>query len=279
MSTDEKPINVFSHIPKTAGMNLHSLLRRYYGINYLIISSSKGKRYTTYESLKSVLHMFPNLKSIGGHGMQHWINYKELESRLRWYTFLRWPVDRVISHYQHQTLNKTHQRTFEDFLKNTPYHNWSVRMIAGEENLDKAKQILDEKFSFVGLTERFNESLVIMGTILQMDGFDPRYKSKVNVAKTNTIASDLKKNLLAYNDLILASNSLDIELYKYVESKIFPMQIDAYGGKEKLDKDLAAFTFPFKPSLSHQFNTFSNFLFRNTIVKPCIKFTNKFNSK
>jgi hypothetical protein len=260
-------------------MNLHSILRRHYGIYHLGLNSSKGKRYTSYESLKRTLTLFPHLKSIGGHGMKAWVDYKELEDRLKWYTFLRKPVDRVISHYQHQTLRKTHHRTFEEFLKNKPYQNWSVKMIAGEDNLEKAKQILHEKFLFVGLTEQFNESLLLMRKNLQIVGLDPRYAKKVNVAKTNNIAADIKESLFKFADLIHTSNSLDIELYEYVREVIFPEQLIQYGGQKKMDEHMQIFAKAYEPTLYHQYNTFSNFLFRNTIVKISMKINDTFSLK
>jgi hypothetical protein len=263
----KEPIIVFSHIPKTAGMNLHSILRRHFGINHLGINSSSGKKYTTYESLKQVLTSFPHLKSIGGHGMQAWVDYKEFEQRLKWYTFLRKPLERVLSHYQHQTLRKTHHRTFEEFLNNKPYQNWSVKMLAGEDNIDKAKQILHEKFLFVGLTERFNESLLLMRKNLQLQNFDPRYTVKVNVAKSNSIAAEIKENLSRYEDMIYVSNRLDMELYTYAETVIFPEQLIKYGGIEKMNEDMQIFTESYKPTIYHHYNTLSNFLFRNAIVK------------
>jgi hypothetical protein len=271
----KEKILVFSHIPKTAGMNLHSILRKYYGINHVSIYSTNGQlngqTYTPYKFIKKLLKSFSHIKSIGGHGLKAWVDYKELENCFKWYTFLRNPESRVISHYQHQTLRQIHTRSFEDFLKHKPYHNWSVKMIAGEENITKAKEILHEKFCFVGLTESFNESLLIMQQKMDLPDFDPRYSARINVATSNSIAEDITENLYRYQDLIQFSNSLDIELYEYVKNILFPKQIVQYGGEEKMKADLKIFTEPYIPTVNDQINLVSNFLFRNILIKPSEK--------
>ena len=42
-------------------------------------------------------------------------------------------------------------------------HNWQSKMIAGEANGQKAIDLLCTRFGFVGLTERFDETLVLLG--------------------------------------------------------------------------------------------------------------------
>ncbi len=46
-----------------------------------------------------------------------------------------------------------------------------VKMIAGEEDVNAAIQILDEKIGFIGFTEYFYESLLLLKDRLLLDDF------------------------------------------------------------------------------------------------------------
>lgn len=55
-----------------------------------------------YQDLKKDARLFRRLKCITGHGLKPFVDFREYESRLRWFTFLRDPKKRFISHYIHQ---------------------------------------------------------------------------------------------------------------------------------------------------------------------------------
>lgn len=49
-------------------------------------------------------------------------------------------------------------------------------MIAREPNAQKAIELVSTRVDFVGLTERFDESVLMLGGWLQEPGFRPEYR-------------------------------------------------------------------------------------------------------
>ena len=97
-----------------------------------------------------------------------------------YFTMLREPVARVFSSYyfiQRRPLNPMHRKVkterigVEDFIRLIPQrHNLQCRLIAGvkdaaigdERILDLAKENFTKSFSVVGISEHFEESLMLM---------------------------------------------------------------------------------------------------------------------
>ncbi|MBE0650876.1 MAG: hypothetical protein IH595_08535 [Bacteroidales bacterium] len=95
--------------------------------------------------------------------------------------------------------------------------------IAGSEDLEKAKFILAEKYAFVGLTEKFQESLSALNYYLPY-ALDTNYVKKKNVAVNNEIKNSILINP-KYVEMLKQANNLDIELYKYVKNELYPKLI------------------------------------------------------
>ena len=106
---------------------------------------------------------FPRLKRLAGHNL---IDPLSLDLPNPFHiTFLREPVARVFSHYQESVFNAGNRLGFEETLKTKEYmQDLHVKFMAGERNLDKAKRYL-EKCDFVGLTEKFDLSLHVLGKL------------------------------------------------------------------------------------------------------------------
>jgi hypothetical protein len=94
----------------------------------------------------------------------------------------------------------------------------AVKLIAGEKNLDKAKRFL-EKYDFVGLTEKFDLSLHVLGRL------SPR-KLNLNYKKYVIRKDDkVKKALQADSktaEVAGVYNKLDLELYAFAVNEVFP---------------------------------------------------------
>jgi hypothetical protein len=89
---------------------------------------------------------------------------------------------------------------------------------------------------FVGLTERFDESIVLLRALRAPD-LDIAY-APVNVAKS----SDVAKRLLAdtrTHRMIVDANQADLELYEHVIREVYPAQQRAHG--TSLSGSVAAF--------------------------------------
>jgi len=128
-------------------------------------------------------------------------------------------VARAVSHYQDSVLRGGNRATFAESLQaEGRFNNWQVKLMAGGEDLDKAKRFL-ERCDFVGLTEKFNLSLQVFGKLAPCP-LNLNYKRLI-VAKDNKI----QKALLAdprMLELAREHNQLDLELYAFALNEIFP---------------------------------------------------------
>ena len=116
-------------------------------------------------------------------------------------------------------------------------HNWQTKMIAGEPSAQKAIELLRARFGFVGLTERFDESLVLLGGWLQEANFCPEYR-RVNRISDKRRPRDIARNQtdMSYLDTdvmrarIREANAEDYKVYEFVTSTMYPRQMAAYRG-------------------------------------------------
>lgn len=213
------------HIPKTAGLSLQGLVRRRYkkpGALELVYAQ---------EQVDSGFEDRPELETVMGHFRFGFHRFSD--KPFRYFTFLREPVQHVISHYHY---TKDHPEKFEflpegieslpDFVK-CPYgYNLQTRFISGmddihgrePEALDKAKKNLDEHFEVIGLTEQFDLSLLMLGQALD---WKIMYYVKENTGQARKkYPQPSEQELKEINELL----RWDKELYAYAE-KIFERQV------------------------------------------------------
>ena len=163
------------HIPKTAGMSLQQIIRKHYRYpEELELIYTNRQNQNGFEDKK-------DLKVVMGHYRYGFQKYSKREPLL--YTFLRNPVEHVISHYFY-TLDKPEKFEFLpegihnviDFAR-CPYgYNLQTRFISGinqiegneEEALQTAISHLKE-FKLVGLTEAFDTSLLMLKELLGLN--------------------------------------------------------------------------------------------------------------
>lgn len=162
--------------------------------------------------------------------------------KTKYFTFMRDPLSRTISFYYYvlQTANhpvglkiKEKSMDLESYLLSTDItpevDNFQVRLLnntthqrfenieyvdpCNQEMLDTAKKRLDELFCLVGITERFDESLIML-------------KNKINLSfpiysKTNISLNRPSKLLLSQDAIVKFKNKnkYDYELYKYAIEK------------------------------------------------------------
>lgn len=258
-------IIVFSHIPKTAGTSLTHLLRRHFGTSQLDAKFRSNADRAAYfpKDLRNDMLLYPNVRLISGHCMKPFVHFDEFSDRMDWVTFLRDPVKRFVSHYVHrQTELDVRDRT--DLLtwhreKKRP--NWMVEMLAGEQNVEKAKEILSSKFKFVGHTEEFERSLEMMKVALRLWGFDTKLNAPKMVMRDTSIKDEVYANFSKYEDLILSSNELDIELYDFFKREIWPNQCRLL---------LKAPSTPETAPVNHGRNLLLGKLKRNALYKPFV---------
>ncbi|MEM8876036.1 MAG: hypothetical protein AAGD32_17460 [Planctomycetota bacterium] len=217
---------VFAHIEKTAGKTMRSLLRRRYG-------STQCDLYNSPHALRDgdlayIKRFYPVLRCVAGHACMPGTFIGDLP-HARHFTFLRDPVQRAASAYQYGHHRGRAMPPFEAWAAATA--NFQTRALTrqplGTAHADDAIRLLDEHFGFVGLVERFDESLILFKHWLGDPGFRLTYRG-VNVAPDN----QMKKQILAdesKRQLLIDLNPHDLALYAHVRDRLYPQQQAAFG--------------------------------------------------
>jgi carbon monoxide dehydrogenase subunit G len=212
-----EPLLVFVHIRKTAGKTLRQILYRQYSRprtrlvrNFFVapeISLNVVKDLAAHPAELGVVH---------GH-ILFWPDI-EWPDETRFLTLLRDPVERVISHYFWlRARNSSYRKSLAEAVMGGGIHdNLQTRVLAAsmppfgettDEMLETAVKSLD-RLTVVGLTERFDESLVLATRVL---GWRRMLYRRENVTPDKKATENISDKLI---DLIKSHNALDLELYE-----------------------------------------------------------------
>ena len=221
----------FVHIEKTGGTTVKFILRNSLGLRHCDVVTQNPNGVFSDQELRFAKRVFFNLQSISGHSLRH--PTAHLSGDIQFFTFLRDPVERVVSKYQEARQTRWWRRkryrregykkpSFDEFIHKKNNSNVQTKRIAGVVDLDKAKEEIDNNYFFVGLTERFQESIKALQKLCPYK-IDTRYEP-LRVARDNTIKREVLNNSAAY-DLLVEANAVDIELYDYVREVVYPSQL------------------------------------------------------
>jgi hypothetical protein len=219
---------IFMHLHRTGGTTFLKLLDSIYDPDQTYTIDGKRFRESAIEFSQLPEDQREKYRLIKGHLL--WGFHRFCPNETTYITILRHPLERAISQYRWHlrpecVYSIPPDTTIEEFLESGRFisaDNGMTRFIAGmdqehvaygkcsQEMLDLAKNNFGRYFLAFGLTEYYDESLILFKKILGWQKF-PLYQKK-NVHHQKPVNSKLSSR---ENEVLLRYNHYDIELYEY----------------------------------------------------------------
>ena len=220
---------IFLHLPKAGGTTLRELIGRQYAPDRTIDLRNDRQIEDDLQSLSR--EQRDRMQALAGH-----VNYgvhEHFTQSSTYFTFLRHPVDRLVSHYHYVRNNPRHflytavtsaNLSLLDYVQSglsEELSNDQTRRLAGtakdsvvnSDDLALARKHLASHFCVAGVVERFDESLLLLS---QARGWQRPYYLCRNVG-TGQPGTEISTEERA---AILDRNDLDLQLYDLVRQKL-----------------------------------------------------------
>lgn len=215
---------VFVHIPKTAGTSFRASLERFYGVQKICFDYGLQSPQTT-DIVKDLIYenndFWSFYQSFCDRKYQVLSGHFEAEKFIplfgvrSMYSFVREPIERIVSEFNHICTHYNYTKSFETFALSKSETNKQSRFLAS---------LPWPAMRFIGLTEQYSESLDLLaketGMKLELESKNKgSYKNKLEVP------CELKAKLLR-------ANQRDFEFYTAVKV-FFNHKLDAYRSKQR----------------------------------------------
>lgn len=273
----------FVHIEKTAGRTVRAVLLRSFGAGHCEIRTPYARREdesrdrrvaVTGDDLRKVRRIYRGLRGIAGHNVKAYSDLHVAYPELRYFAFLRDPVKRYLSHYRNRA-DAYSREDFDRWAGELWTHDWQTRMLAGEASAQKAIDLIGSgRIGFVGFTETFDESLLMLGQWLGEPGFRPEYKPVNRLADKGGVRQENRRRYdLGYLELpevqarLREVNALDQQVYDFAMRECHARQLAQYRGD--LAADVAAMRERNRNLAEWREPLASRFL-RNCVYKPAL---------
>lgn len=223
---------IFFHMLKTGGNTLKSIIGRNYKPEEVFQITKKGYQTGPIDYFKSLPSEERNkIKLFRGH--QRFGMHEFFDGNTAYFSLVREPISRLISFYNHinslpnpyfrNLIPENERATFVDFVKNIDkYHeqgnNGQVKALVGEnvhldDLFERVQENLENHFLFLGLTERFDESLIILKNKLSWGSI---YYIKRKVSHKKVTITNISEEELEFARSL---NQADIQLYNYAKEQ------------------------------------------------------------
>lgn len=237
---------IFLHIPKAAGSTLQAIIERQYHPEsvYTIDGTRVRESIETFKQLSEAQRV--GIRVLQGH-MSFGL-HRYLPQPTVYITLLREPVERILSHYHYvlsQPSHYLHQQvvgagmSLKDYVSSgisLELDNGQTRILSGVEELEasagfgscssdmlaEAKRNLGKHFAVVGLSERFDESLLLLRRAF---GWRHVYYTRQNVGTVGSSSAELDCET---RGALKRWNELDSELYEFARG-LFEQKIEEQG--------------------------------------------------
>jgi hypothetical protein len=225
---------IYLHIPKTGGTTLRDIIYRQYKKDQILTIKTLKESAQIHKDITST--NYNHLKIIQGHLKYGFHN--NVNIRPAYFTILRNPVERVLSTYYYVLSNRNNpqnlstlgkQMSIYEFIESgiNPFVlNGQTQLISGitgsidnpiiqsEELYTLAKKNIENHFLFLGITEMFDESILILKDLL---GWHMPYYSFANRTKKKTNYDAINPKVISF---IKEYNQLDIRLYNFAKTTL-----------------------------------------------------------
>ena len=229
-----KDLFIHLHIPKTGGTTLRDIIQRQYQAEKILMIPKLDE---SEDILKEVsTSQINQLKLIQGH-LKYGI-HNHFHRRAKYFAIIRDPINRVLSTYYYVLSQKNNpqnlstsnnQMTIYDYVQSgvNPFLiNGQTQLISGktgnidnpiiksEELFSLAKENIANDFLFLGITEMFDETILILKNML---GWHMPYYSIANRTKNKPNYDAVNPTIISF---IKEHNQLDIKLYNFTKTSL-----------------------------------------------------------
>lgn len=203
---------VFAHVPKTAGTSLrNSLVEAFpgrtkvydYGPNTVKFGGAFADQERSEEGIRALRQMIPSGDKLLVCGHLKVVKYLSVFHPASFVTFLRHPVERVISSYKHHVAYRDYRGSLAEFaeqpgeINNQCAHLWGIDL---------------RNIGFIGLTERMPEMLAALSRHLGVE-----LKMRRDNVSPDLPGVTVDESTRAH---IMALNQRDMQLYRHVEANL-----------------------------------------------------------
>ena len=229
-----KDLFIHLHIPKTGGTTLRDIIQRQYRSEKILMIPKLEESENILKEVST--SQINQLKLIQGH-LKYGI-HNHFHRRAKYFAIIRDPINRVLSTYYYVLSQKNNpqnlstsnnQMTIYDYVLSgiNPFLiNGQTQLISGktgdidnpiiesEELFSLAKENIENDFLFLGITEMFDETILILKNML---GWHMPYYSIANRTKKKPNYDAVNPTIISF---IKEHNQLDIKLYNITKTSL-----------------------------------------------------------